>query len=70
MIEGVRCLVQSVGVPLERAIRMATCNPAAALRLERERGRLAAGLWADLVLISRSIEVIATYVGGTRVYPA
>lgn len=69
MIEGVRCLVQKVGVPLAQAVRAATLNPARALRREHERGRLDAGLRADLVLISPTVEVIATYVGGTRVYP-
>ena len=69
MIEGVRCLVQKVGVPLEQAVRMASLNPARALRQEHERGVLTAGLRADLALISPSLEIIATYVGGTRVYP-
>ena len=70
MIAGVRCLVQNVGVPLEQAVGMATSNPARALRRAHERGRLAVGLRSDLVLISPSLEIVATYVGGARVYPA
>ncbi len=68
MIDGVRCLVQTVGVPLEHAIRMATLNPARALRHQHERGHLAAGLRADLTLISSTLEVITTYVAGVCVY--
>ena len=70
MIEGVRCLVRNAGVPLSEAVRMATANPARALRRENEMGRLAARWRADLVLISPDLEVIATYVGGTCVYQA
>ena len=68
MIEGVRGLVQAAGVPLDEAVGMATLNPAYALRREGERGRLAAGLRADLVLFSPAFEVAATYVGGICVH--
>ncbi len=67
MIEGVRCLVHRVGVPLEQAVRTAASSPARALRQEHLRGRLAVGLHADLLLISPALEVAATYVRGTRV---
>ena len=66
-IEGVRRLVQTVGVPLTEAVSMATLNPARALRRDGF-GRLAAGLRADLVLFSPGFEVLGTYVGGVGVY--
>ncbi len=68
MIDGVRCLVQYAGVPLEHAVRMATRSPARALRIENERGRLAVGLRADLVLFSPNFDVLATYVDGICVH--
>ena len=70
MIDGVRRLVRTVGVPLEQAVGMASLIPARALRLGHERGRLAAGLRADLALISPALEMVATYVGGVCAYQA
>ncbi len=69
-IDGVRHLVRTLGVPLHEAVRMASTNPAAALRRGHERGRLASGLRADLVLISDTLETLATYVGGRCVFLA
>lgn len=75
MIDGVRRLVRDVGVPLPEAVQMATWNPARALAFDRRRGwhplwgSLSAGAPADLVLLSEALEVQATYVGGTLVYP-
>ncbi len=68
MIEGVRQLAQTVGVPLVEAIRMATLNPARALRREDECGRLSKDLRADLVMFSPDFEVLGTHVGGVCVY--
>ncbi len=70
MIEGVRCLVRTVGVPLHEAVRMASLNPAAALRQDNERGRLVPGLQADLALLTDALEVAATYIGGNCAYRA
>ena len=70
MIDGVRHLVHALGVPLPDAVRMASTRPAAALRRGHERGRLAPGLRADLVLLSDALEVLATYVAGTCVFLA
>ena len=67
MMDGVRYLVRTIGVPLPEAVRMASLNPAAALRRAHERGRLAPGLRADLVLFSDALETLATYIGGTCV---
>ena len=68
MIEGIRRVVQTVGAPLVEAVRMATLNPAQALRRENEFGRLAIGPRADLVMFSPDFKVIGTYVGGICVH--
>ncbi len=70
MVDGVRHLVRVLDVPLPAAVRMASTHPAAALRRGHERGRLAPGLRADLVLLSDALEVLATYVAGTCVFLA
>ncbi|MEI8233854.1 MAG: N-acetylglucosamine-6-phosphate deacetylase [Verrucomicrobiota bacterium] len=69
MIHLVRTLVQSAGVPLAEALRMASLNAARALSLPH-KGALAPGADADLVLLSDTLEVVATFVQGRRVYRA
>lgn len=69
MIHLVRTLVREAGVSLVEAIRMATLNPARALKLPR-KGVLAQGADADLVLLSDDLEVIATFVQGRREHRA
>ncbi len=68
MIECVRNMVRLAGVPLEEAVRMATANPARAVRQEHRLGGLRVGSAADLVLLSTELEVLATYAGGKCIY--
>lgn len=70
MMDGVRNLVTQVGVPLERAVQMATMNPAAALGAENARGYLWGGREADFVIFNDRFEVQATFVHGQCVYDA
>jgi N-acetylglucosamine-6-phosphate deacetylase len=67
MIDLVRNMVQSVGVPLHEAVRMATANPAHAANLPT-KGRLAVGCPADFVELSPTLEVLSTWVAGERVF--
>ena len=69
MINLVRKMVQTAGVPLVEAIRMATLNPARALKLAH-KGILEPGADADLVLLSEELEVVATFVQGRKVLRA
>jgi N-acetylglucosamine-6-phosphate deacetylase len=55
--------VQLVGIPLEDALRMASTVPADVLG-ECERGRIAPGMHADLVLLNEAMQVRATWIGG------
>jgi len=61
MIDLVRRMVQQVGVPIHEAIRMATETPARAMGW-RTKGRLEAGLDADLVVLSPQLGVLRTLV--------
>lgn len=70
MIDGVRNLVRLAGVPLEEAVRMASLNPACALRQEHRLGQLQVGRAADLVLLSDDLEVRATFSEGRCIYRA
>lgn len=67
MIRLVRNMVQLVEVPLVEAVRMATRNPARALRLEARKGLLAVGADADLVSFTDDFAVTRTFVGGRDV---
>lgn len=62
-----RNMVESAGVPLEAALRMASEAPAQSLGLTN-KGRIAPGLDADLVLLTDAFEVRATFVAGRMVY--
>ncbi|MEY2550858.1 MAG: N-acetylglucosamine-6-phosphate deacetylase [Verrucomicrobiota bacterium] len=67
MIDLVRVMVKQVGIPLHEAIAMATANPARALGLT-SKGKLKAGADADLVILSRELEVRRTMIAGERVF--
>jgi N-acetylglucosamine-6-phosphate deacetylase len=67
MIDLVRVMVNQVGVPLNEAIAMATANPARALGLNA-KGRLKPGADADLVILSRDLEVRRTLIAGERIF--
>jgi N-acetylglucosamine-6-phosphate deacetylase len=63
MATAVRNAVEMVGIPLEQALRMASTTPADVLG-EHERGRIAPGMHADLVLLDEAMCVRATWIGG------
>ena len=67
MIQGVRTMVKEANISLVEAIRMATLNPAKALKFPA-KGILQKGADADLVILSDDLEVEATYVQGKPVY--
>ncbi|HEY9855954.1 MAG TPA: N-acetylglucosamine-6-phosphate deacetylase [Stenomitos sp.] len=64
---AVRNMVQAAGVPLESALRMASDAPARSLGLSN-KGRIEAGLDADLVLLTDALDVRVTVVSGRIVY--
>ena len=69
LLHAVMSLVTGGDAALPEAFRLVTLNPARALGLERARGQLAVGAEADLVVLTRGLEVSRTFVAGRRVYP-
>jgi N-acetylglucosamine-6-phosphate deacetylase len=63
MLDGVRIMVREVKVPLAEAAVMAATNPAAVMNL-RDRGRLVPRARADLVVLSRALELKAVFLAG------
>jgi N-acetylglucosamine-6-phosphate deacetylase len=68
MEDAVRNMVQLVGVPLTDAVRMASLNGAKVLGLEHEKGILAVGKDADLVVMDDQFTVHATIYEGEIKY--
>lgn len=64
MASAVRNTVQLLHLPLDEACRMAAQYPAEFLGLGGERGRIAPGYRADLVLLDAGLDVQATWIGG------
>jgi len=69
MDEAVRNCVSQAGTSIVDACRMASEVPARLLGIEN-KGRLAPGSDADLVLLDEDLRVAATYVGGERAFAA
>lgn len=65
MASAVRNTVQTLGVPLDEAVRMASTYPADFLGLSTSHGRIAAGCRADFVVLDATLHVRETWIGGT-----
>jgi N-acetylglucosamine-6-phosphate deacetylase len=63
MDRAVRVCVEEAAIPLADALRMASATPAALLGLA-DRGTVAPGARADLVVLDAGLRAIATMVGG------
>ena len=64
MATSVRNCVGMLGLPLERAARMASTYPAEFLGLQAEMGRIAPGQRANLVALDAKLEVRTTWIDG------
>jgi N-acetylglucosamine-6-phosphate deacetylase len=65
---SLRNLVAFAGCSLQEALPTITSTPASVLGLAAERGTIAPGRLADLVLLTRDLHVHTTMVGGRIVY--
>ncbi len=62
--EAVRNVKSVLDISLEDAIDMATLNPARNLKIDKNKGSVAAGKDADFAVIDQDLNVYATVVGG------
>lgn len=67
LAQMVRVVVHAAGVSLPDALRMASLNPARSLGLA-DRGLLAAGARADVVILDSDLKVRLTVAGGNEVF--
>ena len=70
MIDAVKYIHKTVGMPLEEALRMASLYPAQALGVANERGSFAQGLRADFVHLSDDLAPQRTVIGGETAWSA
>lgn len=66
----VRSMLNLADVPLVKAIQMMATTPARILGLEKQKGILAKGKDADIVVFDKNINVKTTIVGGRVIYEA
>jgi N-acetylglucosamine-6-phosphate deacetylase len=64
MATAVRNAMELLGLPLEHAVAMASAHPARFLGLDGERGRIAPGYRADLVVADERMNVTQAWIGG------
>jgi N-acetylglucosamine-6-phosphate deacetylase len=64
MIDAVRFVHETLGLPLEEALRMASLYPAEALGLEKTHGHLGPGARADFVVLDANLQPRGTWIGG------
>jgi N-acetylglucosamine-6-phosphate deacetylase len=68
MIRCVGNMVNLCNLSLVEAVRMASLNPARALRIDQHKGAIAPGMDADLAVLTPDLAVRETWVGGRPVY--
>ena len=59
--EGLKNLIEKVGVPVNYALNMVSLNPARMLRVDDRKGKLVAGYDADIVVLDNDYQVLQTY---------
>ena len=67
IMDGVRNLV-SIGIPLEKAVKMASYNPAKTIGLANEIGSIKKGKCADLVLLDKELQICNVWVEGKSIH--
>ncbi|WP_281222512.1 N-acetylglucosamine-6-phosphate deacetylase [Photobacterium sanguinicancri] len=66
MIEGVKNLINHVGVSKEEALRLASLYPAKALGIDDHYGKIAKGYRANITLLSDALAVTSVFQMGTE----
>ena len=67
LIDLVQAMIRNAEVPLPDAIAMASFNPAREAGLS-DKGEIAVGKDADLVVLSPELEVMRTYINGVGIF--
>lgn len=68
MIDAIKYVHRTVGVPFDEALRMASLYPARALGVAATHGHLNRGARADFTVLSDGLDVRSTWIGGEKVF--
>jgi N-acetylglucosamine-6-phosphate deacetylase len=68
MIDAIKFVHHTVGVPLDGALRMASLYPAQALGVATTHGHLNRGARADFTVLSDALDIRSTWIGGQKVF--
>ncbi len=66
MLDGIRVMVEKAGVSIGDAAVMAATNPANLVGAN-DRGRIEVGARADLIVLSRALELKSVFIGGREI---
>jgi N-acetylglucosamine-6-phosphate deacetylase len=66
MLDGIRVMVEKAGVSIGDAAVMAATNPASLVGAN-DRGRIEIGARADLIVLSRALELKSVFIGGREI---
>ncbi len=70
MINAVKYVHETIGVPFDEALRMASLYPARAIHAAADRGHLTKGARADFAVLTDDLKVRSTWIGGEKVFGA
>lgn len=70
ILYGIKNLVEELHLPLDTVLKMSSLNAARLLGIDRQKGSIAAGKDADLVVIDEHYHAVETYVEGQSAYRA
>jgi len=68
MIDAIKYVHRTIGVPFDEALRMAALYPAQALGVAAMHGHLNRGARADFVVLSDELDVRSTWIGGRKAF--
>ena len=67
LMDCMRYVVKTVGLPLETAVMCATANPAKEIGIYDEVGSISAGKKADFVLLDKDLNIVHVFIDGKEV---
>lgn len=68
MLSSVRFVHETLGLPLEEALRMASAYPADAVGIAGQKGRLLPGTDADFIILTPTLALKSSWIGGQKVF--
>lgn len=68
MLSSVRFVHETLGLPLEEALRMASAYPADAVGIAGQKGRLLPGTDADFIILTPTLALQSSWIGGRKVF--